>query len=256
MKKCKCCNKVKPLSEFPKTSWAHNGVRKYSTRKVCKYCYHLNKAKDKDLYIKQKEFEAERELLEKEGKRRCTKCSEVKLWDDFPNDKSGRSRKGKKSYCKACAQKMRYAYLQTPAGKMMKKKSDKKWASNNKDWISSYSRKKYHEDIQHKLKVTIRNRLNDFLRTKGIRKYTSSTYSIGCTYEELQVWIESQFQEGMTWDNHQLVGGWHLDHKKELCTFDLTDPKQLEEAQHYTNLQPLWAKDNLSKRNWLLTNRD
>jgi len=50
----------------------------------------------------------------------------------------------------------------------------------------------------------------------------------------------------MTWDNWSLYG-WHLDHIKALKHFDLTDPKQCRIALHYTNLQPLWALDNMSK---------
>ena len=50
----------------------------------------------------------------------------------------------------------------------------------------------------------------------------------------------------MTWDNWT-TDGWHIDHIKPLSSFDLTDRKQLLEVCHYTNLQPLWAKDNLIK---------
>jgi len=55
----------------------------------------------------------------------------------------------------------------------------------------------------------------------------------------------------MTWDNWTL-DGWHIDHIKPLASFDLTDRKQLLEACHYTNLQPLWAKDNLTKNDKII----
>ena len=57
-------------------------------------------------------------------------------------------------------------------------------------------------------------------------------------------WIESQFVDGMSWDNH---GEWHIDHIRPCASFDLTDPEQQKECFNYKNLQPLWAKDNLSK---------
>ena len=65
-------------------------------------------------------------------------------------------------------------------------------------------------------------------------------------YQCLENNLESKFQSGMTWDNWAL-DGWHIDHIKPLASFDLTDRNQLLEACNYTNLQPLWAKDNLSK---------
>lgn len=74
----------------------------------------------------------------------------------------------------------------------------------------------------------------------------SVTRSLGCTPEQLKLHLEQQFQPGMTWENHG-VHGWHVDHKKPLASFDLTDPAQFDQACHYTNLQPLWATDNIRK---------
>ena len=69
---------------------------------------------------------------------------------------------------------------------------------------------------------------------------------LGAPIELVRAHIESQFKEGMTWENHG-VHGWHIDHVKPLASFDLTDPEQLKQAAHYTNLAPLWAYDNWSK---------
>lgn len=106
------------------------------------------------------------------------------------------------------------------------------------------NKEKYINNIQYKLKTLIRSRLR--LAIKDNCKSGSSIKNLGCTIDELMVHLENQFQEGMTWDNHSL-NGWHIDHIKPLCQFDLQDSKQLSEACHYTNLQPLWCNDNYSK---------
>ena len=68
----------------------------------------------------------------------------------------------------------------------------------------------------------------------------------GCTFDEFFAHIESKMVDGMTWDNYGLHG-WHMDHIRPLASFDLSDESQVKLANHYTNVQPLWAKDNLSK---------
>lgn len=69
---------------------------------------------------------------------------------------------------------------------------------------------------------------------------------LGCTISELRQHLENRFIGGMTWENHGLHG-WHIDHIRPCASFDLTQPAQQRECFHYLNLQPLWAKDNMSK---------
>jgi len=64
--------------------------------------------------------------------------------------------------------------------------------------------------------------------------------------------LESKFQPDMNWDNWA-SDGWHIDHIKPLASFDLTDREQLLIACHYTNLQPLWAKDNIAKSDKIIS---
>lgn len=110
-------------------------------------------------------------------------------------------------------------------------------------------RKKRHldrmkNDIVYRLSYLLRTRLNKAI--KGNYRTGSAVRDLGCSVSELKLHIESKFQEGMNWSNH---GKWHIDHIKPLAAFNLADRKQLLEACHYTNLQPLWAKDNLIKSN-------
>ena len=71
---------------------------------------------------------------------------------------------------------------------------------------------------------------------------------MGCDLKFLIRFLEDQFQEGMSWDNWSR-DGWHLDHIIPLDAFDLTDIEEQKKALHYTNLQPLWAEENLKKGN-------
>ena len=69
---------------------------------------------------------------------------------------------------------------------------------------------------------------------------------VGYTLEDLMARLESQFRDGMSWDNH---GEWHIDHKRPISSFefDSYSDEQFKECWALSNLQPLWAKDNLSK---------
>lgn len=103
-----------------------------------------------------------------------------------------------------------------------------------------------HSDIQYKLSKLLRKRLNSAVKNKA--KSGSAVSDLGCSIKEFKIYLESKFQPGMTWENWSLTG-WHIDHVVPISKFDLTDKKQLLKACHYTNLQPLWAKDNITKSN-------
>ena len=76
------------------------------------------------------------------------------------------------------------------------------------------------------------------------QKSANTMEQLGCSRETLLNHLSHQFDSKMTWDN---MGEWHIDHIRPCASFDLTDPAQQRECFHYTNLQPLWAEDNLKK---------
>lgn len=122
---------------------------------------------------------------------------------------------------------------------------------NNIQWRNAnieLIRKKNADYALNKAKYDTNYRLSSVLRSRIIQylKSGSAVRDLGCTIAELKQHLEKQFQPGMTWDNWSKTG-WHIDHIKPLSSFDLTDPDQFRQAAHYTNLQPLWAKDNLKK---------
>lgn len=96
-----------------------------------------------------------------------------------------------------------------------------------------------------------RNRVNELLKLSGVPKTERSLALVGCSIDELRQHLESKFMPDMTWKNRG-IHGWHIDHIKPCSSFDLTDPAQLRQCFHYTNLQPLWSRDNLKKSShWL-----
>lgn len=103
-------------------------------------------------------------------------------------------------------------------------------------------------DEQFRLIGVCRCRIYKALIEQDVEKQMPTKELIGCSVTDLKKHIESKFKDGMGWENYGL-SGWHIDHIKPLSLFDLSDPVELLKACHFTNLQPLWAKENLSKGN-------
>lgn len=105
-----------------------------------------------------------------------------------------------------------------------------------------YENSQRKENIYFKLRSYLRIRLCSAIRNNA--KSGSAVRDLGCSIASFKQWIEQQFKPGMSWSNW---GSWHLDHKRPLKSFDLTDREQFLLAAHYTNYQPLWAEENLRK---------
>lgn len=99
-------------------------------------------------------------------------------------------------------------------------------------------------DPQFRMAGLLRSRLNSAIKNKS--KRGSAVDLLDCSIAALVFRFETRFADGMTWENQ---GEWHLDHIQPLSSFDLEDVDQLAVACHYSNLQPLWARDNLIKSN-------
>ncbi len=200
----------------------------------------------------------------------CTKCKKEKSVESFSNDKSKKD--GKALWCKDCrnkADKSRHArnrdaenllsklrYVKNKdtilekqknyyeENKEDKKAYQRKYRASNKEKINKHNIQRRESDVQHKLRTSLRSRLNIALR--GNQKSGSSVGDLGCSILELKNYLESKFTKGMSWDNHG-TSGWHIDHILPLSSFDLENREQLLKACHYTNLQPLWWYENLRK---------
>ena len=128
------------------------------------------------------------------------------------------------------------------------------WYEKNKERSLEMNRRyiynRYHADPNFKLTINLRNRFYKELREHLSTKKESSLVLVGCSIKKLKQYLESKFEEGMTWDNWSKYG-WHIDHIIPCSSFDLTKEEEQKKCFHYTNLQPLWAKDNMEKSNKL-----
>lgn len=130
------------------------------------------------------------------------------------------------------------------ARKEQKKQYDIIYRQNNKAKINARHLHKKRTDPIYKLKLLLRNRLGTAIK-KNYKKGSAVT-DLGCSILDFKLYIESKFKPGMSWNNWS-IHGWHIDHIIPLSSFNLNDRNEFLKAVHYTNLQPLWAHENLSK---------
>jgi hypothetical protein len=100
--------------------------------------------------------------------------------------------------------------------------------------------RKRRENLGNRIRLNLGTRL-----WQAVQKKHGNTMELtGCTKEELVKHLEMNFKENMSWDNY---GEWHIDHIKPCASFDLTKEEEQKKCFHWTNLQPLWAIENLRK---------
>jgi hypothetical protein len=109
----------------------------------------------------------------------------------------------------------------------------------------TWRKTKFEEDLQYKLGVQLRKRLNMAIRNRA--KAGSAVRELGCSIKFLVAHIESQFAPGMTWENWG-IHGWHLEHIYPLAKADLSDPYEFAIVVNWRNLKPMWGKENVAKK--------
>ena len=124
------------------------------------------------------------------------------------------------------------------------KERKKLWHQKNKKNIKIERKNRFLNDLHFKLSHYLRTRIVRALR--GNPKLSTAMNLVGCSIKQLKQHLEKQFKQGMSWDSY---GKWHIDHIKPCASFDLSKKSEQCRCFHYTNLQPLWAKDNLEKGN-------
>lgn len=136
------------------------------------------------------------------------------------------------------------------------KETVKKWESvpENKEKINKSKRERYkarmQNDILFRVKENIRQAIKRAFKEKNHKKSSKTTNILGCTFDELKVYLENKFESWMSWDNYgsyRLNGPrtWQVDHIFSLCTAKTKE--DIIKLNHYTNLRPLCSKINLEE---------
>lgn len=130
--------------------------------------------------------------------------------------------------------------------KDIQKEKKKIYRENNRESYNAYWSNRKKVDVVFKLLTGMRSRVSGYLKKSSVTKNNKTFEIVGCTPQELKDYLEKQFKEGMTWENYGIYG-WHIDHIIPLASAETEE--ELLKLFHYTNLQPLWAEENLLKSN-------
>ena len=219
IKKCSKCGIIKDVSFFSK-----NNKTKDKLHCSCKAC-------DKEKYHKNREYNILR-------MREYKKNNPEKLKDYFLRNKDSYKeyRDSKKEETKS--------YMKDYYKNNLEKR--KKYLEKNKEILSlkrnNSEKKRRDSDSLYKLKIYMRNRIGFYLKKTDIRKKNTTFEVVGCSPQQLKIFLEQKFIDGMSWDNQ---GKWHIDHIIPLSSAKTEE--ELYKLCHFTNLQPMWASDNIKK---------
>ncbi len=162
--------------------------------------------------------------------------------------------------CRVKSKKCSQRYKKSEKYKLYCKKYNKEYAKKHRKQLSADAAirrgnnlpryRKYDKEYRLKYHSIPHNKIAHYLRTrlrivlKSNKKSKTTEKLIGCSFKFLKYYLQYKFKLGMSWDNY---GKWHIDHIRPCASFDLSKAEEQSKCFNYTNLQPLWAKENLRK---------
>jgi hypothetical protein len=250
VKNCRICNKDKSLTEF----YFRKDSLKY--RSECNECL---KIINKNKHLKNIE---KRKIKQRDYRLKNAEVLRIKNLEWRKNNKE-RIKEYQKEYNKNNREKIKAQrsihYIENKErinnnkkehyllNKEQYAKRRDEYALREKDRLREARRKweieRLKNDPCYRLSKNLRARVRHAIKGKD-RK--TSEY-LGCSVEEFKLYMEALFKDGMTWENYGTY--WHVDHKIPVSWFDLTKPEEAAKAFHYTNSQPLEARENILKNN-------
>ena len=283
-KKCSKCGEIKPTSAFTPSSAYRDGF--CGQGRSCKNEYAKKKNAEKRASLPKKLSSQEKAVLS--GRRSCSACGVDKAITEFTPDT--RLKSGYTSRCKECTKEYMRKYHEKNGQKYRDRRNERyrtdpefrkkilestrtesykkyrKEYQKSEDYKKAQDRyrdsgkraaterKKWRDNPQFRLRKNVAARMRQAFYSRGANKSGNAIFDIlPYTLEELMAHLEAQFTEGMSWDNY---GEWHVDHIKPDSFFkyaSVCDPGFME-SWKLSNLQPLWAEDNLKKSNNMVFN--
>ena len=189
--------------------------------------------------------EKNKEKIKKYNEENSEKMKKVRR--DWHNNNPERTKENRKKYTENYPEKLKDSwgkYREKNKEKMRLKQ--KEYSKKNRIKLNEYAVNRRKNNPILKISHNIRGRIRDFLKYQNITKKNKTFEIIGCNPEELKNYLESQFKEGMSWENYGYYG-WHIDHIIPLNSAKTEN--EIYKLCHFSNLQPLWWNENLSKSN-------
>ena len=247
MKTCSKCKIQKDYLSFAIRKSAKDGLKS-----ACKEC---NNLRERKRYSQNPDFFKQKQ---KEWKLANPKrAKELSKKAKFKHYHSERGQQKRKQYLEKNRDKHRiYQRIWYHNNKEKAAQHKRKHYLKNKNKIIArrtiYAKYKYQSDPIFRLKHMLRALTRHAFKKQGVdrnaRTNTKTARLLGCSWEFAKQHIESLFKEGMTWQNQ---GEWEIDHIVAISRWDLNSEEDIVKCFNYTNLQPLWAKENRSKGNRL-----
>lgn len=258
---CRKCKIEKEDNKFsPTKRKANNGLSYY-----CKKCFReFFGKKDEEKKKALNTLLSNDEIRNATPNKKCSKCKEVKNSIEFGVDRNKKD--GLKSSCKNC---------NNVRGILNRKNNPEKskiyraeYYLKNTERVRGYGKKYFQKNKSKEIRKRNKRRserwykepklrfrhllscsINSYLKNGGSKKSNKTETYLGCTIAYFRSYIESKFKEGMNWDNYG-QRGWHLDHIRPCASFDFSKEEDKMSCFHYTNFQPLWWNENISKNSF------
>lgn len=187
---------------------------------------------------------------------KCKKINKNKIWNKWYRKKLGHKNINGKKECKICGEEFKTNnYRELFCSRECKLEDARKNALKryykDKDKILEKRKNNVEWCIMNKLRM----RISCAVKSQGTYKAEKTIKLIGCSVKKLKQHLEELFIDDMSWENYG-KDGWHIDHIIPCASFDLTVKENQLKCFHYTNLQPLWAQENLIKSSKVLANEN